>query len=437
MAQQYCSGESLYEDICRIPFFDTHMHCSSLESVGIPYEGGFATDFIPGCPAGKTDLITLLRSPYLCGQHTATHRWKDPGSSDFCAQWNALVPCLLAERGTGLFGALDTALEDLYGISLLRALEEGLSTAQELSDRIAARYAAGLFDWSKTVMEKAGIFHAFKPVHTGYLDAVMQPDRSALTEAELQLYTPIYRTDDLFGIVTPDGRLTFPHLPTPIRTLAELENAMDAVYRSIETLRSPCVKQLQAYHRTLDFTYRTREEADAAFSNALAGDTKAAVTVQDYIMERILSRGMKYQIHTGVANIGHTSPAKLRGVIERHPEVPFILLHTYPYTAEALTMLWFYPNVYLDLSWLQLLSPSVLRNALRDGLGLTPMNRIFLSTDATCPEEQYGTAIGIRRVLAQVLEEKTALDGWDKETALAAAHALLHKNAEEFYGVQP
>ena len=154
-------------------------------------------------------------------------------------------------------------------------------------------------------------------------------------------------------------------------------------------------------------------------------------------MERILSRGMKYQIHTGVANIGYTSPAKLKNAVERHPEVPFIFLHTYPYTDEALTMLWFYPNVYLDLSWLQLLSPAILRDTLRKALGLTPMNRIFLSTDATCPEEQYGTAVGIRRVLAQVLEEKIALDGWDKETALAVAHALLHKNAEEFYGMQP
>ena len=157
MTQNCFTGESLYEDIRSIPFFDTHMHCASLESVGTPCEGGFATDFIPGCPAGKTDLITLLRSPYLCGQHVATHRWKAAADDDFAAQWEALVPCLQAERGTGLFAALNTALEDLYGISLRCALDEGLTTAQELSARIETRYTSGLFDWSKTVMEKAGM----------------------------------------------------------------------------------------------------------------------------------------------------------------------------------------------------------------------------------------------------------------------------------------
>ncbi len=435
MALLCCNGDSLYEDIRRIPLFDTHMHCSSLTSVGAPCRDGFATDFVPGCPADKTDLITLLTSPYLFGQHIATHHWNVPVGCDFTDQWAALVPCLQRERGTGLFLALNTALEDLHGISLRCALSEGVATAQKLSHRITESYATGLFDWSKAVMEKAGIVHAFKPVHTSYLNTLMKEELSPLTQKELSLYTPIYRTDDLFGVIEPSGKLSFPQLPCEITSLAGLENAMDDVFRSINHLNSPCIKQLQAYNRTLRFEYRTREEAAAAFSKAQAGDRQAALIVQDYIMERILSHGMKYQIHTGMTNIGYTSPAMLRSAIERHPEVPFVFLHCYPYVTEALAMLWIHSNVYLDLSWLQLLSPSILRNALREGLSIAPMNRIFLSTDSTCPEEQYGTACGIRRVLAQVLEEKMALDGWDRATALDAAHALLHKNAEDFYEI--
>lgn len=75
-------------------------------------------------------------------------------------------------------------------------------------------------------------------------------------------------------------------------------------------------------------------------------------------------RGMKDQIHTGVANLGNTSPVLLRSAIERHQKVPFVLLHGYPYLSEAINLARFYENVLFDLSWLQLLSPSILATAL-------------------------------------------------------------------------
>lgn len=424
---QCFTGETLYEKIRQIPLFDTHMHCSSIASVGDPCVGGFATDHVPGCPAGPTDLITLLHAPYLFGQHIGTGLWKQPQADTFEARWAALVPCLKAEQGTGLFLALDTALEQLHGISLRRALREGIETAQQLSARIAARYAEGLFTWSAAAMAQGNILHAFKPVHTDYLCAPQDAQES-------RLYTPIWRTDDMFGTVDAQGRLQFPELSGEISSLTALEAAADAAFARMRQLKTPCIKQLQAYHRTLRFEAVTRAQAELAFPKALRGDRTAALAVQDYMMEYILGCGLPYQLHTGMANLGETSPVALRGVIERHPGNRFVLLHTYPYNREALAMLWIYPNVYLDLSWLQLISPAVLRDTLREGLSAAPMNRFFLSTDATSPEEQYGAAVGLRRVLAQVLEEKMALDDWDEATALEAAHALLHRNAESFYG---
>ncbi len=51
--QNDLSHFALYEKIRHIPLFDTHMHCTSLSSVGSPFANGFATDFVPGCEAGE------------------------------------------------------------------------------------------------------------------------------------------------------------------------------------------------------------------------------------------------------------------------------------------------------------------------------------------------------------------------------------------------
>lgn len=398
--------EGLYEKIKEIPLYDTHMHASSIASVGAPRPDGFETDFTPGCPAGETTLITLLDAPYMLGNHRATGLYRPAQTDNFAAQWEARLPALSAERGTGLFAALDTALGDLYGISLARAMREGVRTAEKLSALISGRYARGLFAWSAEAMARAKIVRALKPVHAGYLKTAADGRARPEYEKERAIYTPILRTDDFFGALGARG-LRFPQLEDavgrPVDSLAALEGAMDAICECVRRTGSPCVKQAQAYVRPLDFAMRTRAEAEAAFPAARAGDATAARAVQDYAMERILGRGMKYQIHTGVANLGNSSPVLLRGAIERHPEVAFVLLHGYPYLSEAINLARFYKNVYLDFSWLQLLSPSVMRSALRESIGFVPTNKVFLSTDATSPEEQYGAAIGMRHSLAAVL----------------------------------
>ena len=431
---------NLYDQIREIPLYDTHMHASSLSSVGLPRPDGFETDFTPGCPAGATTLITLLDAPYMLGNHWATGIYRPAETDDFASQWEAHLPALNAERGSGLFVALDTALNDLYGISLSRAMREGVETARGLSDLIAARYAQGLFEWSAEVMGRAKILRALKPVHARYLKMASEGSAQPGYSKERVIYTPILRTDDFFGTPDAGGKLRFSQLEDAvgvrIESLSALEQAIDTIYACINRLGSPCVKQAQAYFRALDFAPRTRAEAEAAFSAALRGDSSAVRAVQDYTMENVLARGMAYQIHTGVANLGNTSPVLLRGAIERHPDVRFVLLHGYPHLSEATNLTRFYPNVYFDLSWLQLLSPSILSAALRELIGFVPMNKVFLSTDATSPEEQYGAAVGMRRVLAAVLGEKIGMDGWDEALALDVAHAYLYGNAATFYTKQ-
>ncbi len=426
-----------YDRIREIPLYDTHMHASSLSSVGTPRADGFETDFTPGCPAGETTLLTLLDAPYFNGNHRATGLYVPAGTDDFAAQWAAHLPALDVERGSGLFVALDTALADLYGISLTQAMREGVHAAELLSDMIRERYAGGLFAWSAEAMRRAGIIGALKPVHAEYVKAVADGCARREYAGEAAIYTPILRTDDFFGMRDAGGVLRFTQLENAVKaridSLSALTRAMDGIFESVGKIGVPCVKQAQAYLRTLDFQMRTREEAQAAFAGARAGDPNAVRVVQDYVMEAILAHGMAYQIHTGVANLGNTSPVLLRGAIERHPEVRFVLLHGYPYLSEAINLARFYPNVYLDFSWLQLLSPGILAGALRECLGFVPMNKIFLSTDATSPEEQYGAAVGMRRVLARVLEEKEVEEGWDEALSMDVAHALLHRNAERFY----
>lgn len=68
-----------YDQIREIPLYDTHMHASSIASVGVPRPDGFETDFTPGCPAGETTLFPLLDAPYMLGNHWTIRLSVPPG----------------------------------------------------------------------------------------------------------------------------------------------------------------------------------------------------------------------------------------------------------------------------------------------------------------------------------------------------------------------
>jgi len=92
-----------------------------------------------------------------------------------------------------------------------------------------------------------------------------------------------------------------------------------------------------------------------------------------------------------------------------------------------------YPNVYLDFSWLPLISPEVSRHRLSEWLEMVPCNKFTWGGDAFHVEEAYGHVAYFRQVVADVLGEKVEGGYFDQRTALNIARRILYENAREIY----
>jgi len=470
----------LLDQIREIPSIDTHEHIGSLPSCGIePLPGGgFEIDHHPGYELAATSLLDLFFAPYFSGLLASSgfkfpllqsllqteakaqedscedyfwRRFAGYGSLDEQTQdrvWAMVMPFIRACTSSGQYSALKKAFQALYQADLDEAVW-GLQDHRPLSERVIAHYGKGVHRWCAAMFEQQKILRAVKPVHLSYVDELAHTEQTSWQD-EKSIILPILRVDELMGHTvqeeTGSGEKSRRHswhlaertLGVKIRGIDDIDEMVDRTFALMHKHSIRSIKQLQAYSRTLRFTVPDR----AVAKDALAGldrayDRDRVLLVQDYVMSQILARAdaleMTFQIHTGMANLPQSNPILLEQVIKTYRNVRFVLLHCYPYLADAAYMARSFCNVYLDSAWLSILSPALLHQALDEWIGFVPHNKICLSADATSVEESCGGMIVIRERLSAVLEQRLARAEMSPRTVLETAEALLFRNAVILY----
>jgi predicted TIM-barrel fold metal-dependent hydrolase len=138
------------------------------------------------------------------------------------------------------------------------------------------------------------------------------------------------------------------------------------------------------------------------------------------------------------ADLRLAHPLHLRSLLRdnRFQDVPFILLHCYPYVREAGYLANLYANVSVDLSLGVPLTAAGSSARFAEALELAPSSKVLFATDAhSIPELFYLGALHGRQALAGCLEwmvDKEYLT-WDE--AETTAHQILWQNAETVYGL--
>lgn len=193
-----------------------------------------------------------------------------------------------------------------------------------------------------------------------------------------------------------------------------------------------------AYARTLDFEKTTYAEAEAVFNRIYRTETFATIELlpypgrtiatrvpqgigfdeakplQDYVVHRIIQlaakHGLSVQIHTGLQEgneniIGNSNPTLLTNLFREYREVKFDVFHAgYPYFRELATLAKNFPNVYPDLCWVHIISPSTARTILSEWLDTVPSNKILaFGGDYRFAEGVYGHMVMARRNVAATL----------------------------------
>lgn len=160
------------------------------------------------------------------------------------------------------------------------------------------------------------------------------------------------------------------------------------------------------------------------------------------VIRRAIELHLPIQIHTGLQEgngnfIANSNPLHLVNLLVEYREASFDLFHAgYPYQSEMATMGKNFSNVYVDLCWLHVISPWVVRQTLHEWIETVPANKIFaFGGDYIFVEGAYAHARMARDNVARVLTDKVEIGYLTEDEAMTLAHKLLRENAVRFFDV--
>jgi len=202
------------------------------------------------------------------------------------------------------------------------------------------------------------------------------------------------------------------------------------------------LKNALAYDRDLAFDAPDLRRARRAWNKRRpTPDERKAFSdvVVDRFCQLAATHDLPMQMHLGTAIIRGSHPLQAAGLIERHPGTRFLLMHlAYPWSRDLLGMAFVYRNIWIDLTWSMLLSPSHFKLALHEAIDVLPDDsRLMLGGDNWHVEETYGTLQLARRLLTEVFGERIRQRTLTVAQANRLAVRILRSNAEAFFRLHP
>lgn len=208
-----------------------------------------------------------------------------------------------------------------------------------------------------------------------------------------------------------------------------------------EKMDRGCValKSALAYDRPIAFDEVDKSAAGRVLRKKTEPDEEEVKLFGDYVFHQVCriaqERSIPFQVHTGLGLLWGSNPMNFEPIIRAYPGVSFVLFHGgYPWCHVIGGLLHNYPNVYADLVWLPLISPTAAVNALHEWLEVSnSIFRIEWGSDCKTPEESYGASLAFRNVLFTVLSQKVEAGYFDLDTALHIGRLIGLENARTVY----
>ncbi len=219
----------------------------------------------------------------------------------------------------------------------------------------------------------------------------------------------------------------------------EYVHVMESVIEEKIDQGCTAIKSALAYDRPITFGEIDKSKAGRVLRMKSRPGEEEIMLFGDYIFHQICriaqERDIPFQVHTGLGLLWGSDPMNFEPVVRAYPGIRFVLFHGgYPWYHAIGGLLHNYPNVYADLVWLPLISPTAATNALHEWLEVSnSIFRIEWGSDCKTPEESYGASRAFRHVLVTVLEQKIDAGYFNVGTALDIARLIGSENARNMY----
>ena len=220
--------------------------------------------------------------------------------------------------------------------------------------------------------------------------------------------------------------------------------AEDKFYETLEeafvTPRLVAIKELIGYRTGLDIKQVNRI--------SLINDAPNEKQFRDYFflcaVEKSIKKGYAIQVHTGFGesniDISTNNPLLLKGFLEdpKYREATIILLHgSYPYSFEAGYLANVYPNVYLDLSAMNVFGPPyVFRTGIKNIFQFCPFNKAMYGSDGELIPDTHWLGAKVAKKELSLLFSTYVKDGlFNEDYAVKAAKMILSNTARILYNL--
>jgi hypothetical protein len=351
-------------------------------------------------------------------------------------RWKALEPYWKFSHLTAYSQCLRTAIRDIYGFDEISA-----ATIRPINDAIRARNQPGLYHY--IFKERARIRFW------------VQDDRAA---------TPTPADRDYFVTVREFDRFVIPQTPDDVHKLEKVTGvsitSLDGLKRALQKNFEEAVnagivgiKTIIAYSRDILFQEVEEQAAARDFDNLMRGGRplpqgfhqfvdRPFRNLEDYMFHQVIqlvdAHHLPVQFHTGMNStnfVSNTDTTHLTNLFFLYPQVRWDIFHIgYPYQEKLCVLAKCFANVFIDFSWMHIVSPEVCDRALNEYLETIPFNKILgFGGDFIYAELTYAHAKMARRAVAQVLAAKVG-EGFCSETdALELGRRILYDNAAALF----
>lgn len=420
--------DALREHIAGLSIIDTHEHLWGRETardMRLDVLGEYLAQYF------SADLVSaglpLSQMPTVC----------DP-ALPLAKRWAMVEPYWRAAEDTGYGRALRIAARDLYGVERIDA-----KTIGRLNEAFCAARAAGnTYQHVLKDRSKIGL---------SLLDAIWEGHG----ECDRRFFVPVLRVDPCLSVATQahlDALAALAGMDR-IHTLEDLEGAFLRILERETRSGIAGLKCAVAYERPLSFAKPTRAQAEeqinAIWSRECHGGISGSawLTLSDYMMHFICreadQRGLPFQIHTGLQEgsgnyLCHADPLLLANLFMEYRRVKFDLFHaSYPFMGSLAALAKNFPNVFIDMAWMHIISPAVAVEALGAFLDAVPANKINgFGGDYVFVDGVYGHQVLARENIAQALAAKVERDVFDLDRARQLAEMMLHDNPIQIFDLQ-
>jgi len=355
--------------------------------------------------------------------------------------WRRIKYYIERIRGTSYYRAFLAALKDLFNLPYEEISE---TNWQKFSDCL--REANQRENWYQYVLKERG------KIKTALLDNWWDVVNF---EVDRRFFTPVLRINSFLKYELKKGGLIASDKNHPeniakrwgyeLTDFRSYLGLIDFVFKKARDSGVLCIKCSTAYDRTLYFEEPPEDEAAKIYETKGKLGIEAKKRFGDFIMHYCIRKAIEYdfpiQIHTGMqasceSLLADSNPLHLNNLFPRYPEAKFILLHGgFPFTGEAGALTKAYPNVYLDFSWLPLISREIARSSLSQWIDLVPANKLLWGGDCGRVETAYGALLFAKEIVAEILAEKVRKGYFDIKLGFYLANRIFNENAASIFNI--